>query len=63
MYGPSFDVWISMGADMGVFQVADAPMYGYVHTLPLGSTVKRPINTITKKVSKHKVFLSFSHGT
>ena len=23
-----------MGADLGVFQVADAPMYGYVYTLP-----------------------------
>ena len=32
------DVWLPryapMGADMGVFQVADAKMYGYVYLIP-----------------------------
>ena len=40
MYGPSFDVWILMGTDMGVFQVADAPMYGYVYLIPHISGLK-----------------------
>ena len=31
----SSDVWIApMVADVGVFQVADVPMYGYDYTLP-----------------------------
>ena len=37
------DVWLPryapMGADMGVFQVADAPTSGYIYTLP-GKTRK-----------------------
>ena len=38
MVHQSSDVWLLryplIGADMGVFQVADAPMYGHVCTLP-----------------------------
>ena len=37
MYG-HYDVWLPkyppIGANVGVFQVANAPSYGYVYTLP-----------------------------
>ena len=40
----SSEVWLPryppMGADVGVFQVADAPTYGYVCTLPFLSPIK-----------------------
>ena len=32
--GDGLKIGAPMGPDMDVFQVADAPMYGYIYTLP-----------------------------
>ena len=62
--GYQSDVWlpryIPMGADVGVFQVADTPAYGYVYSIPLKgrvfskTLVKGDCNTVDQP-SKSKI--------
>ena len=37
-----------MGTDVGVFQVADAPTYGYVYTLPFNNSQMNSLMTQIK---------------
>ena len=41
MYEPWLPRCAPMGADVGIFQVAYAPTYGYVYLIPISSTVKK----------------------